>query len=257
VAKGREPRDIIDAVRRYVLEEESDLNEVELGLSEEKERWAVKQMVFYERVLLVLLVEALISRRFRQNEPHLQQLMRELLTFYSLLYLEIAARPLAELLSSPPLKQLLHSIPEHLSPFSLLSIRDSFAKRVSFLAKQFPPVDRFLAQQLPKLREMPTNLLYYNLLEFFAGRLAGNDWSAWGIEFLETCPSPYLHHPSTHRITLLLDLDETLIHYRTTSPTKGEFLLRPCLFEFLKKMEPLFEVGVFTCGLQDYADMIL
>lgn len=230
VAKGREAKEVIEAVRQYVLEEESDLNELELGLREERERWAVKQVVFHERLLLLLLVEALISRRFRQNEPHLQQLLRELLAFYALLYPELAARPLADLPAAPPLQHLLRSLPEHLAPFSLLSVRDSFVKRLSFLAKQFPPLDRFLAQQLPKLREMPTNLLYYNLLEFFAGRLAGSDWSAWGIEFLETCPSPYLHHPSAHRMTLLLDLDETLIHYRTTSPTKGEFLLRPCLF---------------------------
>jgi hypothetical protein len=54
---------------------------------------------------------------------------------------------------------------------------------------------------------MSTNLLYYNLLEFYAGRLVGNDWSGWGIEFLETCPSPYIHHSSERKYTLLLDLD--------------------------------------------------
>ena len=38
VAKGREAKEVIEAVRRYVLEEESDLNELELGLREERER---------------------------------------------------------------------------------------------------------------------------------------------------------------------------------------------------------------------------
>jgi TFIIF-interacting CTD phosphatase-like protein len=55
----------------------------------------------------------------------------------------------------------------------------------------------------------------------------------------------------------LLDLDETLVHYRAVNSSKGEFLLRPFLFEFLQKLEPLFEVGIFTCALKDYADIII
>ena len=34
-------------------------------------------------------------------------------------------------------------------------------------------------------------------------------------------------------------------------------MLRPYLLEFLRKIEPYYEVGIFTCALKVYADLIL
>jgi hypothetical protein len=93
-----------------------------------------------------------------------------------------------------------------------------------------------VSRQVGCIKSYPSNLLYYNLLHFYASKLAGTNWTGWGIEFLETCPSPYIHHPAEKKFTLLLDLDETLVHYRNTTSNKGEFLLRPHLFTFLSKL---------------------
>ena len=101
-------------------------------------------------------------------------------------------------------------------------------------------MENFINKQNGVIKSCPTNLLYYKLLEFYASKLTGGNWQNWNIEFLETCPSPYVHHPSPKKFTLMLDLDETLVHYRNTTATQGEFLLRPHLFTFLSKVEPYF-----------------
>ena len=75
------------------------------------------------------------------------------------------------------------------------------------VTKQFGDLDRFVTRQTSCIKSHPSNLLYYKLLEFYAGKLTLVSTAAWGIEFLSTCPSPYVHHESEHKYTLLLDLD--------------------------------------------------
>ena len=73
-------------------------------------------------------------------------------------------------------------------------------------------------------------------------------------------PSPFLKklppeiEPSTY--TLVLDLDETLVHFFYT-PSGGTFLIRPFCVQFLEEMAKIFEIVIFTAALKDYADSIL
>ena len=62
--------------------------------------------------------------------------------------------------------------------------------------------------------------------------------------------------PKERDYTLVLDLDETLIHY-SQSPQGGQVLLRPFVHKFLKEMGKYFEIIIFTAAQQDYADWIL
>ena len=71
--------------------------------------------------------------------------------------------------------------------------------------------------------------------------------------------------------TLVLDLDETLIHFREeeVDRTEGEtddeskkeyeifYMVRPGLHKFLTELEQHFELVIFTAATQDYADWIL
>ena len=86
----------------------------------------------------------------------------------------------------------------------------------------------------------PTNLL--SLFGFSPGNLKG--------PFL---PSD-LGDPNKY--TLVLDLDETLVHFFYT-PSGGAFLIRPHCFEFLEDMSHIFDIAIFTAAMKDYADSIL
>ena len=73
-------------------------------------------------------------------------------------------------------------------------------------------------------------------------------------------PSPFLKklppEIETSTYTLVLDLDETLVHFFYT-PSGGTFLIRPFCIKFLEEMAKIFEIVIFTAALKDYADSIL
>lgn len=58
------------------------------------------------------------------------------------------------------------------------------------------------------------------------------------------------------RYTLVLDLDETLVHYFEEND-EGHYLIRPGCEEFLQEASQYYELVIFTAALQDYADWVL
>ena len=59
-----------------------------------------------------------------------------------------------------------------------------------------------------------------------------------------------------YKYTLVLDMDETLVHYFFTH-VNGMFLVRPNCFEFLNELNKYYEIVTFTAGKKEYADSIL
>jgi len=59
-----------------------------------------------------------------------------------------------------------------------------------------------------------------------------------------------------YKYTLVLDMDETLIHYFFTH-INGMFFVRPYCFDFLRELNDIYEIVTFTAGTKDYADNIL
>ena len=55
---------------------------------------------------------------------------------------------------------------------------------------------------------------------------------------------------------MVLDLDETLVHYYETA-SEGKYRIRPGCDTFLQEMSELYEVVIFTAAMQDYADWVL
>ena len=78
-----------------------------------------------------------------------------------------------------------------------------------------------------------------------------------GYEPLPVVEAPYLppaKDPAAY--TLVLDLDETLVHYYEVNG-EGSFRVRPGCDKFLQEMSEMYEVVIFTAAMQDYADWVL
>ena len=75
----------------------------------------------------------------------------------------------------------------------------------------------------------------------------------------EIIPIPYLQYNTNKKFTLVLDLDETLIHFKENPNNESSGLLRfrPFLTEFLTHVQNDFELVIFTAAVQDYADPII
>ena len=73
---------------------------------------------------------------------------------------------------------------------------------------------------------------------------------------------PYLKTKNIKKFTLVLDLDETLIHFhydikKDPQITHGIIQYRPGLFEFLQNVAPYFELIIFTVATRQYADPVI
>ena len=68
---------------------------------------------------------------------------------------------------------------------------------------------------------------------------------------------PYIKEPSTKDYTLVLDLDETLIHFSVNAENEGHLFFRPYLFHFLNSVSEFYELIIFTAGLKEYAKIVL
>ena len=70
---------------------------------------------------------------------------------------------------------------------------------------------------------------------------------------------PFIKTPSLKKLTLILDLDETIINFKITNIkiNEGKLLLRPYLKDFLKEISKLYEIILFTAAIKDYAEPII
>ena len=74
---------------------------------------------------------------------------------------------------------------------------------------------------------------------------------------------PYLPPAATNvRYTLVLDLDETLVHFTEPEGAEGTLKVRPYCEPFLTSMSSFYEIVIFTAAVQDvispqYADWVL
>ena len=77
--------------------------------------------------------------------------------------------------------------------------------------------------------------------------------------FSNYIPIPYLQNFSNKKYTLVLDLDETLIHFKINqnSNNSGILQFRPFISEFLSTIKNYYELIIFTAGTKEYADPII
>ena len=70
---------------------------------------------------------------------------------------------------------------------------------------------------------------------------------------------PYLKFPCKKKYTLILDLDETLICFKSSNADEniGNIHIRPGLEIFLEIIKEFYEIIIFTVGTREYANIIL
>jgi len=78
-------------------------------------------------------------------------------------------------------------------------------------------------------------------------------------ENFKTEPAPYIHTINRKKYSLILDLDETLIHFKVNADDDSEGMLqiRPGVIPFLDKVGAYYELIVFTAATQDYGDLLI
>ena len=78
-----------------------------------------------------------------------------------------------------------------------------------------------------------------------------------GYEPLVTPDPPYLPEITKEReYCLVLDLDETLVHYFEVG-SEGTFLVRPGCDQLLTEMAEIYEVVIFTAAMQDVSTFLI
>lgn len=84
-------------------------------------------------------------------------------------------------------------------------------------------------------------------------------------EVLPLVDAPYLpqinEEEQKNTYTLVLDLDETLVHFFEVTiqktETEGHVLVRPGAEKFIEEMGEIYELVIFTAAIQEYADKVI
>ena len=78
-------------------------------------------------------------------------------------------------------------------------------------------------------------------------------------ENFKTVPAPYIRTRNKKPFSLILDLDETLIHFKVNNDddTEGVLQIRPGVIPFLERVGKFYELMVFTAATQDYGDLLI
>ena len=96
-------------------------------------------------------------------------------------------------------------------------------------------------------------------------RITNMKGSILGSVFLQrnnkfrTLPAPYVRTKNNKEFSLVLDLDETLIYFKTNNngEERGILQVRPGINEFLDEVGKYYELIIFTTATQEYADTLI
>jgi Dullard-like phosphatase family protein len=78
-------------------------------------------------------------------------------------------------------------------------------------------------------------------------------------QYFQTEPAPYIKTKNRKKYSLILDLDETLVHFKINNEddSEGVLQIRPGVIPFLEQVGKYYELIVFTAATQDYGDLLI
>jgi len=77
-------------------------------------------------------------------------------------------------------------------------------------------------------------------------------------EIISPLPFPYLNYTSPKNYTLVLDIDETLFHFKINEDDEeqGVLKIRPGVFQFIDEVKEYYEIILFSEADKNYIDLI-
>ena len=138
-------------------------------------------------------------------------------------------------------------------------------QNIRVLLKNYkPPNVEYLTALFKKINEKTYDEIYMFFRKYILRIDKMND-SILATLFLKentefkTVPEPYLHTMNPKPYSLVLDLDETLVHFKMNpeNETEGVLKVRPGVIEFLEDMNKFYELIIFTNDAQDYANLLI
>ena len=165
----------------------------------------------------------------------------------------------------------------------LISGYDSSFKNTLQIMKEISIFCNYLINLIPKILTLYANLeliSIYNSLEIISSIelisiyrekfhqnlnqngsiFASSSYFKKNKIFEEKPKSPFLQKKSNNKkYTLVLDLDETLIHFKPNpnNESSGKIMIRPFLYDFLRSIKKYYELIIFTAATEDYANPII
>ena len=136
-------------------------------------------------------------------------------------------------------------------------------KKINNILKKYPYEYNDILISLLQDIETKTYEEINNFFKKFILRVNNFDGSIPASSFLKKnkyfkpLPAPYIQFPSEKPYTLILDLDETLVHFKVKSSKGGTLRARPYLFGFLEEVGHYYELIVWSSATEAYANSLI
>ena len=138
-------------------------------------------------------------------------------------------------------------------------------QKIYFILYNYP--SNYSQNYLMSLFKKLTNKTYEDINDFFLEYILREKdikYSVLATTFLKTGeilspkPFPYLNYNSTKNYSLVLDVDETLFHFKINEEDEeqGVLKIRPGVFQFIDKIKDLYEIILFSEAEQNYIELI-
>ena len=110
--------------------------------------------------------------------------------------------------------------------------------------KSYDDINDFFLEYILREKDIKYSILAYSFLK--------------SGEILTPRPYPYLNYTSPKNYTLILDIDETLFHFKINDDDdeQGVLKIRPGVFQFIDEIKEYYEIILFSEAEKNYIELI-
>ena len=110
--------------------------------------------------------------------------------------------------------------------------------------KSYDDINDFFLEYILREKDIKYSILAYSFLK--------------SGEILTPQPYPYLNYTSPKNYTLILDIDETLFHFKINEDDdeQGVLKIRPGVFQFIDEIKEYYEIILFSEAEKNYTELI-